>query len=323
MNGHPTLPFNGAPASPPRPIGSPEDIPLIYIASPLTRITSESERRSIVFQVDKIVTTIADRHGGHPLYRTHAPAVLSSPWIATDMSAEDVYRQNTTLILTEADAIIILALNGGSDGTGQELALANQRGIPVLRLSPGDEPISRQITGNPFVDARPYQLPDELAAAVTQFLVNNKTALLDGPRWRRSKTIIYSTLQSNLLTAWRAMSSPTRRGKAAAGAQLTPAFLDHSLGHPLLVATIPHHQLLAVGTELGIDVASYFTSPADPLTIAQTDALLVARDEYGWTDDQAQWLVGIGRQELARGGVRRLLLNSPADWLRLMDTYST
>jgi len=152
--------------------------------------------------------------------------------------------------------------------TGQELALANQRGIPVLRLSPGGEPISRQITGDPFVDARPYQLPDELAAAVTQFLVNNKTALLDGPRWRRSKTIIYCALQSDLLTAWRTMSSPTRRGKAAAGAQVTPAFLDQSLGHPLLVATIAHHQLLAVRTELGIDVASYFTSPTGSVALA-------------------------------------------------------
>ena len=121
MKGEITLPFPGGEI--PHPTDA-ADLPLIYIASPLTRVdTSGERRRNVTFEVDKIVATIQDPcFDGSPLeYRTHAPAVLSAPWSST-ASAWQIYQRNTLLVLAEADAIIILALHGGSSGTGQELS---------------------------------------------------------------------------------------------------------------------------------------------------------------------------------------------------------
>ena len=111
------------------------DLPLIYIASPLTRADqSPEQRRSVTFQVDKIVATIQDPRsdGEPPQFRTHAPAVLSAPW-SSDASQSEIYRENTRLVLAEADAIIILSLHGGSSGTGQELELACRAATPDRR----------------------------------------------------------------------------------------------------------------------------------------------------------------------------------------------
>ena len=321
MNGEPTLPFE---LPEPPADRAQEDLPLIYVASPLTRVAdSPDKRRAITFQVDKIVSTIQERRDGQdgPRYRTHAPAVRTAPWAVDGPTDVEIYRSNTQLVIAEVDGLITLDLEGGSSGTGQELELASRRGIPVLRLSVAGERISRQIAGNPMVTAATYDLPDELAATVTRFLVNNATPIEDGPRTRRNLAILYSALQGDLLSAWNALNS-RERGRVASEARVRPAYLDHHLSHPVMVATLPNHQLVQLGHALGVEAANYLTTQPVELTIRHLDALVSAQDQYRWSDEQTEWVRSAAQRELNAPGVRRLLLNSPADWRRLMETIS-
>ena len=297
------------------------DLPLIYIASPLTRADqSPEQRRSVTFQVDKIVATIQDPRfdGGQLEFRTHAPAVLSAPW-SSDASQWDIYRQNTRLVLAEADAIIILSLHGGSSGTGQELELACRRGIPILHLSPKGESVSRQVSGNPLTSVKSYELPDQLASVVRHFIKKNRSKIEEGPRIRRNLSILYRLLQSDLWDKWRSLN---HRDQAVAAEQcmLTPDYIDHYVSDPLLVATLSLNQIIRLGNSLGIDVVHYFTERRSPLSYKQVKSLVSAQEENGWSDIQAERLRQHAEQVLLSDGVRRLILSSPADWYRLHES---
>ena len=322
MTDDPTLPFDNLRS--PDEGDRDDDIPLVYVASPLTRATTNTERQAITFQVDKILGTITERERDEdvPAYRTHAPAVLTAPWALTDVPDDHIYKTNTLQILTEADALVILAIDGGSAGTGQELELAARRGLPVLQVSPDGDPISRQVKGNPLVRSRSYRLPEDLAIVVREFLRDYRTRIEDGPRTRRNMSILYAALQSDLWVSWMSLTGPTERGRVAAGAGLTPTYVDHVLSHPLLVATLPTHQLVRLGDGLEVEAASYLTTAEEALTIPQLGALISAKEEFGWTDEQTEWVRSGAHRELAGGGVRRLLLNNPADWRRLMETLT-
>lgn len=298
-----------------------EELPLIYIASPLTRPDgSDEDRRLVTFEVDKIVNVIQDPHfDGSPLqYRTHAPAVLSAPWVSS-ASPWQIFQRNSLYLLAEADALIVLSLQGGSTGTGQELELAVQRGLPILYLVPENDSISRQIEGNPLVDCRKYDQPDELDQVVRDFVKRNQNRIEHGPMQRRNTFILYTPLQLELRTKWLAMSVSGQR-ELSAQLGLAPAFLDHYLSHPLLVATMAHHQLLMIGTRLGVDVPSYFTTSTRAVTMQEIGALVSAKEEYGWSDDESERLLQRAERLKVSDGTRRLILNSPSDWQRLKDS---
>ncbi len=317
MKGELTLPF---PSGDPSVQGEFADLPLVYIASPLTRVDTSSElRRGVTFEVDKIVSTIQDPRfdGSLPKFRTHAPAVQSAPWSSED-SDWDIYRQNTRLVLTEADAIIILAHQGGSSGTGQELELATRRQIPILHLSPTGEAVSRQVTGNPSVSASTYQFPDELAEGVRRFIRENRAAIEAGPGRRHNTSIIYGTLHSDLLEKWRDLEV-REQGKLAEQTGATPELLDHYLSHPLMLATLAHHQILRIGNGLGVNATSYFTRYTGALVFKDIRALVSAQEEYDWDDRITEELLQRAEQVQMSEGMRRLKLNSPADWLRFRD----
>ncbi|MCQ3808625.1 MAG: nucleoside 2-deoxyribosyltransferase [Acidimicrobiia bacterium] len=299
---------------------SDDDLPLIYVASPLTRANqSPKQRQSVTFQVDRIVATIQDPRfdGGTLQFRTHAPAVLSAPW-SSDASQWDIYRQNIRLVLAEADAMIILSLHGGSSGTGQELELACRRGIPILHLSPEGESVSRQVSGNPLIKAETYELPDELASTVRRFIQKNRRKIEGGPRNRLNLSILYGALQSDLWDKW---TSLTQSDQAVTAEQcaMTPDYVDHYLSAPLLVATWSISQIIRFGTSLNVDVAHYFTEKRSRLSYRHVKSLVSAQEENGWSDRQTERLRQHAEEALATDGVRRLILSSPADWQRLFE----
>lgn len=91
------------------------DMPLIYVASPLTRAIDQTQRLAVEWPVDKVMSTIDSAlEGGQPRYIVHAPAVQSAPWLGDDHTPSDIYQLNTRLLLAEADALITVATNGGS-----------------------------------------------------------------------------------------------------------------------------------------------------------------------------------------------------------------
>lgn len=314
------LPFDSSPNGGGDVAADPDNDPLVYVASPLTRAAGET-RMLIKFAVRQIVSVVVESREGRQRYRTHVPAVLTAPWDDHDLSDTEIYRMNTSLVLTKADAMIVLAMDGGSDGTGNEITLGNQCRIPVLRLSPSEDDVSRQLSGNPLVSCAGFDGPDELATQIHSFLGENEDRIAEGPQRRRNKALLFSAVQLDLHAAWAALR-PSERGRVAGLSRSRPEFLDHWLTEPLLVGSMSQSQLLDLGNSLDIDVSRYFTSDVDPLTVPQLEALLDARGEYGWSDETTAWLRSVARQELLAPGVRRLLLNSPGDWLRLFETFS-
>lgn len=318
MKGEMTLPWESGAT----PQGEADlELPLIYIASPLTRANeSDDERRLVSFEIDKIINIIQDPHfdSGPLRYRTHAPAVLSAPW-TSNASPWQIFRKNTLLILAEADALIVLSLQGGSAGIGQEIELAAQRGLPTLYLVPEGDSISRQIDGNPLIDCQTYDQPDVLSQIIRDFISRNKNQIDHGPVRRRSTTILYSALQEELREKWVTMNG---KGQNEVTAQLglEPAYLDHYLSNPLLVATMAHHQLLMVGTGLGVDISGFFTTLTRTLSMQEVSALVSAKEEYYWSDEDSEKLLQRAERLKVSEGVRRLLLGSPADWKRLKET---
>lgn len=297
-----------------------DELPLIYIASPLTRADQSPElRRSVTFQVDKIVTTIQDPcfDGGPLQFRTHAPAVLSAPW-SSDASQWQIYRQNTLLVLAEADAVILLSLNGGSSGTGQELELACRRCLPILYLSPKGESVSRQVSGNPLVTLESYELPHQLDTVVRRFIHSNRNQIEDGPQGRRDLSILYRPLQSDLWRKWRILNHSDQM-LAAERCRFTPDYVDHYLSNPLLVATLSLSQIIQLGNSLDIDVVHYFTQRQSPLSFGQVKSLISAQEEHGWSDLHAERLMQHAEHVLLSDGIRRITLSSPADWHRFNE----
>ncbi|WP_420619558.1 hypothetical protein [Candidatus Poriferisocius sp.] len=318
MKGEMTLPWESGE----NPRGTADlELPLIYIASPLTRANdSDEERRLVGFEVDKIVNIVQDPHfdGGPLKYRTHAPAVLSAPWIS-NASSWQIFRKNTLLVLAEADALIVLSLQGGSAGTGQEIEMATQRGLPILYLVPQGDSISRQIEGNPLIDCQKYDQPDELDQVIRAFINRNKSQIDHGPTRRRNATILYSALQEELREKWVTLSGEGQN-EITAQLGLEPAYLDHYLSSPLLVATMAHNQLLMIGIALGVDVPGFFTTFTRTLSMQEISALVSAKEEYEWSDEHSERLLQRAERLKVSDGVRRLLLNSPADWKRLKET---
>ena len=222
-------------------------------------------------------------------------------------------------MLAEADAMIILSLHGGSSGTGQELELACRRGIPILHLSPKEESISRQVSGNPLIDVESYELPEQLASVVRRFIQNKRSKIEEGPRNRRNLSILFRPLQSDLWDKWRSLN---QRDQAVAAEQcnLIPDYVDHHISDPLLVATLSISQIIGLGNSLGIDVARYFTERRSPLSYRQVKSLVSAQEENGWSDTQAERLRQHAEQVMVTDGVRRLVLSNPADWHRLHES---
>jgi hypothetical protein len=61
---------------------------------------------------------------------------------------EDVYKLNNTTV-SECAAFIVLCIDGGGLGVGQELAWATALRLPILLPHPADQPPSRQAIGAP------------------------------------------------------------------------------------------------------------------------------------------------------------------------------
>lgn len=80
-------------------------------------------------------------------------------------------------------AVIILCIDGGGFGVGQEFAWATALRLPILLLHPVDQPPSRQALGTPAdVTVVGFENAMSLAEAVKTFLRSNRSVIED---WKR------------------------------------------------------------------------------------------------------------------------------------------
>lgn len=119
----------------------------------------------------------------------HIPFTWSAPW-NDDRRPEDIYAFNSTTTVSGWAAVIILSIDGGSRGVGQEFAWAAALRLPILLVHPKGQSPSRQAAGTPSdLTIASFANADELAEAVRAFLRASRSIIEDGHRRTASQTL--------------------------------------------------------------------------------------------------------------------------------------
>ncbi len=306
-------------SSMPAPESSTAEVPLIYLASPLTNLTSTA-RQSVCATVDNIKLriehlTVADRVAAErwPV-AVYAPVEHSAPWKKDGRSPTEIYELNLSRVL-DADAMIVLGDRTVSAGVGQEIEWGVRAGLPILYLTPGAA-VSRQISGTPArLEVADFGSDmDTLRLRLDGWLRANRTLIEDGPRRRRDRRLRYAGVTSRLRDAWGRASDPT---SAAARCNLHPSLVDSLLTDPARVALMPSEWLDRLTAELGVPKS--MSGPQ--LRIRALRAWLSYTASAGLDDAAAERLRLLALGDMARDP--RCDLDTPTAWQQLAERTNT
>ena len=300
----------------------PEGIPFLYLACPLTSV-EPSERQLLdswcAHIRNCIVETCTESEDGWEL-GVHAPFWWSNPASGDKMSAEDVYELNNGKV-RDCAGMVVPALRGGSTGVGQELIWAMQSRLPILYLYPSQGHVSRQVQGTP-ADLTVVAFGDasQLVDAVAEFLRKNRAVIEDHARRAKNEAVKFAPLRTTLYARW-GQCNERERARVAGAARIHIERVGDLLATDRSIAAASLSELAALTGELGVSFGELAPNPTSPdLSAREREALIQVSDEYEWSGSKALYLESRARSELARGGIRRLRLESPADWLRF-DKY--
>lgn len=303
------------------PFGEPpqaEGVPFLYLACPLTSV-EPAERQLLdswcTLIRNCIVETCTGSEDGWEL-GVHAPFWWSNPASGDNMSAEDVYQLNNGKV-RDCAGVVVLTLRGGSTGVGQELTWALQLRLPVLYLYPSQGHVSRQVQGTPG-DLTTIAFGDtsHLVDAVAEFLRTNRAVIEDYARRAKNEAVKFAPLRAALYVGWGQLNE-REHASVAGTARIHVERVEDLLATDRSIATASLSELAALTGELGVSFGELAPNQTPPdLSAREREALIQVSDEYEWSGSKALHLELRARSELARGGIRRLRLESPADWLR-------
>jgi hypothetical protein len=316
MTNHPELPFDlEERALEPRP-----DAPQIYIACTLTSIRNDPEKQRLLdaeIQLIQVGINRASVEAVEPWsVRIHAPIEWSAPWRTPETTPTNVHDANARIVLGRSDALIVHG-HQPSEGVGQEFAWALAVGVPVLHLCPPGQHVSRQIAGTPGDVTTEYPVSAlDVVDRTCRWIRSRRRVIEGGPARRKDRLLLYGPIRAALVDAWQRADDASRRALLSY-TRLTEPRLLWILSDDAFMTTAPFHQIQSLAVGLGVALPPFRSSPPPELTTAQFRAFLAASDEYDWDTDMAELVKERGRQELAKGGVRRFRLDSIPDWLRI------
>lgn len=292
----------------------------MYLACRLTNLTHDQHKLldSWCTHVEQAVTEAAGDSTEKWDIAVHVPFVWSAPWIDS-RPPEDVYKLNSTT-LGGCSAVIILCIDGGGLGVGQEFAWATSLRLPILLLHPVDQRPSRQALGTPAdVTAVGFENAMSLAEAVKTFLRSNRTVIEDWKRRGDSLAVSLLPLREMVAEHWHGLTE-TGRTRVQAESRVHRLRIEQLIDDDHALPCASMSEVHAILGAMQIDATSVFGNPAMPdLNNRQREALGVAADEYEWRGVDVLTLETRARLELARGGIRRLSLATPADWVQFRD----
>lgn len=293
-------------------------IPQVYLACRLTHLT-EDERQlldSWCTHIEQAVTDASVDSASRWNVSVHAPITWWAPWRGDSRSPEAIYALNSATVNACA-AMIIVSIDGGGLGVGQEFAWAVALRLPILLLYPADRPPSRQALGTPGdVTTIGFANATELGEAVKTFLRANRPVIEDWQRRSDSLDVALLPLRETLAEHWHELGD-AGQARVEAESRVHRRRIVQLIDDQHAIAGASMAEILALVGAMDIDGASVFTTPVMPdLTSHQRDALALAADEYEWSGGEILALETRARLELARGGTRRLSLTSPADWVQ-------
>lgn len=297
--------------------GSDEPVPLVYLACRLTSITGEQRKLldSWCTLIEQAVTDAAAGSANKWDIAIHIPFAWSAPW-SDSRSPDAVYKLNSTTV-GSCSAVIILNVDGGGLGVGQEFAWASALRMPILLLHPADQPPSRQAVGTPadvtvvgFTDAT------RLTEAVKAFLRQQRQVIEDWRRRSDSLDVALMPLRETIAEHWHVLDEIGRQ-RVESESRVHRARIVQLIEDDHALAGASMSEILAIVGALEIDASTILASPPMPdLNARQREALGVAADEYEWRGADVLTIETRARLELARGGTRRLSLATPADWVQ-------
>lgn len=297
-----------------------DDAPLVYIATPLSHLEEEDDRRHVELLAHTVHRGVLDhlRESGEPWQvKLHLPIKSSAPWSGDGRDGKGVYELNSAKLAAEADALVMVAFRGGSTGMGQELAWAGGRSIPILYLQHAGATVSRQIEGmrseyDLTIDE--YSKPESIGEVVGHWLVSRRVPINDGPRRRSALALRYAERQRRLAETWQALSLDEQLHVMAVTG-LMRGRIERILSDPLMLAAATAREVGDLAGAMGLEAAGeLFSRPLPELRAQQLRALSVATAEFEWDYEIALDLHTKARVELTRGGIRRLPLASSRDW---------
>lgn len=285
-----------------------DDIQQLYIASILTSAT-DGEFDEVTAQCAVIVNCVQEisQSDRWPII-AYDPVSHTSPrdGRGSELSPEQIWHIDTEKVLVEGDAIIGLAVGGGSYGAGMELQMASDRGVPILIVHDDATKISRMVRGMPGVTVRRFERSavddyEGLRTAVRLWLRANRSRVESGPRWRRALRELFRTAHEELCERWsRIRSDDATASIVAASARMTPRSVDEALAKPERLSMLPAFKFHILASALNVPVGLYLAQairPA-PLSHKQRGALDHAALEHGWTEEFRTVVENVGRQHL-------------------------
>jgi hypothetical protein len=241
----------------------------------------------------------------------------SAPW-NDDRPVEDVYKLNSATV-GRCAAVIVLCIDGGGLGVGQEFAWALTLRVPILLLFPDDKPPSRQALGSPGdITAVGFRDATHLAEEVRSFLRANRSVIEDWRRRSDSLRVATLPLRETLAERWSGLGERDR-ARVEAEARVHRRRITQLIDDDHALAGASMSEILAIVGAMNIGIAALFAPAMPDLNARQRDALAAASDEYEWSGTQVLALETRARLELARGGTRRLSLVTPADWVQFRE----
>lgn len=299
---------------PPLRFDAPADDPITaYLACALTGPTKDQLK--VVELISSLVSDLCAECG----VLVHQPVLHTSPKDHPDLSPMEVHLADFGKVIA-SDAVILLG-DYPSWGGGKELAWAERMRIPVLVLLHEDEKISRLVEGGTGdIQVGRWRFVGDVRGVWRDFFERRKQRLETHRRLRTSRGYLWGPVLSRLNNAYASLSVDGRR-EVAATALLTDYRVREILGSPLAVAEASVDELQALAGALGLAASSLLPGgPSVQFTTQNLLALESAAEVRGWTGTETVALQRRAMVELAKGGARRLSLNSPEDWMGLADS---
>lgn len=301
------------------PMGNePEPGPVLYLACPLTSV-DEVTRQLVDSYCTHICTTVTEttRDSERPWeVAVHAPVFWSNPARGDDRTPGQIYQLNSQRV-RDCAGLIVLSIHGGSTGIGQELAWAFALRLPVLFLHQVNELASRQIVGTPGdLTVAEFDDANDLIEAVRHFLRSQRAVIEDRERRAAGEAVKFASFRALLVEAWDSRDD-ARQEQVQAESRVHRRRIAELLESDYALGMASLSELTAFAGALDVPFDA-LAQPARFPDLGERELIALAQvcDEYEWTGSKALELEQAARMELARGGIRRLTLLSPEDWLR-------
>ena len=143
----------------------PRRIPLgAYLASALTGL--DRTQKSLIVHLSDIVNLVC-RAVDIDLYE---PRKKTDPVHNSEIPDTEVFRTDRERVLVSD--ILIHLCHFPSTGAGEELSFANEALVPIILIAPGDQRVSRMVTGIPGVKLElRYEEPEDLRGMLEERLI--------------------------------------------------------------------------------------------------------------------------------------------------------